>query len=174
MSASDIYDLEGVLENAAKVALNALGLTCFTTQDGPEFQKVRPRVEIKATINAGRNRFVTLKNGAVIDHTTVITPSEAFLLRRESAWSFRLEFAALTKADIAAHTAYRAEVRAALAQLAPNINTSAAVTRHVIQMGTDNGASPVMVAPEQGLMKTELSFDGTISINQGAWSALTT
>lgn len=174
MSASQIYDIEGILEAAAQAVLNALSLEAFTTRSDPEFQKVRPRVEIEATLGGGLGRFVPIKDGAVVTSPTAdVTPSELFFLRRESAWQVRLQFNIITEADITIHAEYRAKVRAALAQLWVSINAPATLPRHVLQLTKDNGSSPIMVQPEQGMMKTEITFDGSVSVVNGAWADLT-
>lgn len=173
MSASTIYDFEGVVESAAVAVFEGLGINAFTTQDTPDFQKARPRVEIKFTLGAGLNRFVSIKDGQVVTPATPdVTPSLVFFLRRESAWMFELEFDVLTAADIKAHAAYRAKVRAALGQFWVLMNDSPGMENHCIQMDSNSGNSPVLVAPEQGIMKTEIRFNGKISVQMDAWPKL--
>jgi hypothetical protein len=177
MSASEIYDFEGIVEPAAAAVLAGLNLTAFTTQGTPDFQKDRPRVEIKLTMGPGLSRFVIVINGVngLVDPSILagLTQQQIMSYRRESVWQFTLQFHLLTANDIAAHAAYRAQVRNVLAQFWSLINGVAPMTRHAIQMTSDNGSSPILVSPERGMMKTEMSFDGTISVQADAWSALT-
>jgi hypothetical protein len=173
VSAADIYDFEGIAETAAKNVLTGMEIKAFTTRDKPDFQKDRPRVEIKFTLGAGLQRFMPVVNGAMATPATPnVTPTVLFYLRRESAWGFRMQFDLLTRDDIGAHADYRAQVRGALAQLWQLINGTAPMTRHAIQLGKDNGSSPVLIAPESGIMKTEMSFDGSIAVQANAWPAL--
>ena len=178
MSVEQIYDFEGIVETAAQVVLKGMDLASYTTQDDPAFQKTRPRVEIKYTHGPGQGRFATIVNGTnlAIDPTpgSGMTPEQKFYARRESAWQFGIRFDLITSVDIGAHTKYRALVRNSLAQLWLTINGTDPMTRHSVQMSKDNGSSPVMVSPQDGMMKTEMSFDGTISIQADAWGALIT
>ena len=176
MSARDIYDFEGITETAAQQVLAGLQVTAATTQDAPKFQKARPRVEIKYTHGPGLGRFAVVINGVnlALDASAGLglSPAQLFYARRESAWQFRLQFNLLTAAQIEVHTSYRATVRSALAQFWWLINGVAPMTRHSVQLAKDNGSSPILIAPEEGLMKTEMSFDGTISVQADAWGAL--
>ena len=173
MSAKDIYDFEGISETAAKQVLASMEIQAFTTRDKPDFQRDRPRVEIKFTLGAGLQRFMPVVNGAIATPTTPnVSPTILFYCRRESAWGFRMQFDLLTGIDIEGHADYRAQVRSALAQLWQLVNGVPPMTRHCMQLLKDNGSSPVLVAPESGMMKTEMSFDGTISVQANAWGAL--
>lgn len=173
MSAKDLYDFEGILETAAQGVLQDLGLTAATTQDAPLFQKKRPRVEIVYKHGAGLGRFVVIIDGKMATPETAagLTPKERFYARRESAWLFSLKFQLLTAAQIAVHAEYRAEVRAALAQFWLLINGTR-LPRHTVQLTKDNGSSDVLVAPEEGIYRTDMSFEGAISIQADAWAAL--
>ena len=167
MSARDIYDFEGIVESAAQAVLSELNVTAATTQDAPTFKKIRPRVEIEVTLGPGLQRW------AVYPPATG-TGAQRYNARRESAWQFKIQFSLLTAADIKVHSDYRATVRAALAQLWLNINGVAPMTRHSVQMTKDSGSSPVMLSPEKDMMKTDIGFDGTISVQADAWPALET
>src|ERR1017187_9389800 len=174
MSARDVYDFDGAFETAAKSVLTGMQLKVFTTQDKPDFQKERPRIEIKFTLGAGLQRFVPIINGAIATPATPdVTPALLFFCRRESARAFNAQFDLITAADISSHADFRAQARNALAQLWQLIN-GAALPRHCVQLSRDGGSSPILIAPEQGMMKTEMSFGGTISIQQDAWPALLT
>lgn len=173
MSAKDLYDFEGIVEAAGKAVLEAQGLNAATTLEAPQFQKVRPRVEIRYTHGAGLNRFVAIVDGAVVTPETAagLTAAQLFYARRETAWQCGLEFRLLTAADMAVHSEYRAEVRAALAQFWLLIN-GGVLTRHKLELGQDKGSSGVLVAPEEGIYRTDMSFSGSISVQQDAWAAL--
>lgn len=173
MSVEQIYDIEGIVETAGKKVLEALGLKAFTTRDAPDFKKDRPRIELKLTLGQGCNRFTPIYEGQVVTAATPnMTPSLVFFCRRETAWYFKLQFVLLTRDNMEVHAAYRAAARNALAQFWLLINGAPPLTRHCIQMDRDNGSSEIEVSPEHGLMKTEMSFDGTVSIQADAWPAL--
>jgi hypothetical protein len=181
MSAALVYDFESIVETAAKAVLTSLETKSFTTTDKPDFQKDRPRVEIKFTLGADLQQFAVVLPDAdgnlvniAVDPTVAVGVSQQdlFYARRESAWAFNLRFDLLTGMDLAQHIEYRAEVRCALARFWRLINGAPGMTRHCVQLAKGGGGSPILVSPETGIMKTEMSFSGTISVQADAWSAL--
>lgn len=175
MSVADVYNLEGIIDASAQAVLQAapMNLTAATPLDAPKFQKNRPRVEIRSSIGEGLGRFVPVQNGAIITPGTPnFDPKSTFFFRRETAWSFRIQFDVITSTNIEEHEEYRSTVRNATAQLWSLINNVAPMVNHAVQLARDGGSSPMQVAPEEGLMKTEIFFDGNISIQAYAWAQL--
>lgn len=173
MSVADIYDLEKAVETAAKAVLVAAGLNAYTTQDTPNFEKDRPRVEIEFTQGAGLNRWVVIDpdTGAA---PTGMQPAELDLYRRESAWACSIIFSAITEADISQHAEYKVKVRNALASLWIKINEAAGMTRHAIRMTSDGGSSALQAATDKSFYLTDFTFNGKIAVQADAWPALVT
>lgn len=173
MSATDIYNLEGIINASAQAVLQSMNLIAATPLDAPMFQKERPRVEIKSSIGAGMGRFTPIQNGQIIPPSDPTNDSKStFFYRRETAWSFRIQFDVVTSTNIQEHESYLATVRNATAQLWVLINNVQPMVNHCVQLARDGGSSPMMEAPELGLLKTEIFFEGNISIQAYAWAQL--
>lgn len=173
MSVADIYDLEKAVETAAKTVLEAAGLKAYTTQDTPNFEKDRPRVEIEFTQGTGANRW-SLIDPATGAAPTGKTPTELDLYRRESAWNCTITFSAITEADITQHAEYKVKVRNALAALWLSINEATGMTRHYLRMTSDGGASQLQAATDKSFYLTDFTFNGKLSVQADAWPALVT
>jgi hypothetical protein len=179
MSVKDIYDFEGVVESAAQSVLQELGLTAATTLDLPQFQKDRPRVEIKFVLGRGNNRFVyidpTTGVNAAVDPSVAAgkTGKDLYTMRRESAWDFELYLYAISEFDIVKHIEYRTQVRA-VAAIFWTLMNMVKLTRHSIELNEDQGNSEPTVAPDKSYIKTQLRFSGKISVQADAWPALVT
>lgn len=101
--------------------------------------------------------------------------------RRESAWSMDIEFECFTDDDIAAHTAYRTQVRTVLAQLWTlinnfQVNNTSVMPNHALMLEADNGSNGTEVGLEgeqKDCMRTVLKFSGSLSIQAYAWAQLT-
>jgi hypothetical protein len=172
MSVAQIYDFEGAVEPAIKAVLVAMGLAAFTSQDEIDFQKDRPRVEVQFTLGAGQNRWVAI-NSATGLPVAALSPQETWNQRRESAWACTITFSAITAADIAEHSAYRAVIRNALATLWVRINeVNGLMTRHHLYMSSDGGNSSLQMAQDKAMFKTDFTFNGKISVQADAWPAL--
>jgi hypothetical protein len=174
MSVADIYDFEGQVEPAVKAVLVAMGLAAFTTQDEIDFTKDRPRVEVMFTLGAGQNRWAIINPETGLEPTGT-TAQDAWNYRRESAWACSITIQAITDADIAAHSIYRAKARNALAGLWVCINeVNDLMTRHFLTMSSDGGNSSIQMDQEHGMFKTDFHFNGKISVQADAWPALAT
>src|SRR5438094_36735 len=107
MSVESVYDFETVIPDAIKQVLVAAGLTAATLSDPPDFQKVRPRVEI------------------IYRHIGETTPKRPAIMadgktKRTSCFRGELKLHAITDADAPGklvHSRYRAQMRNVLATL---------------------------------------------------------
>ena len=176
MSLNAIYNFESAFETTAQSYLNGRGITAATTQDSPSFQKSRPRVELMFLKGSGMQRWAIVINGknAALDPTILsgIPQSQLYALRRESAWQFSCQFDVLTNADMVEHSTYRVQVRALLAQLWTVVNSS--LPYHSVELIRDAGDSEIKVSPQLGYYKTEMKFEGMISVQADAWLQLIT
>lgn len=157
MSASAIYDFEGSIETAAKAAFLAAGVTCYTTQDAPELQRSRPRVEVELVVGSGQ-----------LQRPMIAALGE----EREVAWGAQLRVDIITAADIAGHSQYRAEVRNICATLGDRLN-EVSLPSHRIAFVRDSGSTP-RIQPEAGYFVTTMLFDLTITVQADAWAQLNT
>ena len=172
----DIYDLENAAENACAMVVKSFSLNAFSSQDAPQFQKIRPRAEIFFQKGIGLSRFVVLDPATSLpwDGSAGSTPpsqAEMFYRRRESAWNCVIRFDLITEADITIHGKYRFQLRGILAVLWQMVN-GVYLTNHKLEMEQDGGDSPILVAPDKGYFKTSMTFRGKISVQANAWSAL--
>lgn len=161
MTLQDLYDIEGALERAIEPILTAKSLTVVTPQSDPKLQSLRPRVELMARRGPGLGRWQVLDIGDGSGATW-----------REQAWRVALMFSAITEAQIATHTAYRAAVLNAVYTVAAQINGAGLPYHKVQPQLRDEGASPLLKAAD-GYYRTDLNFSVDIAINGGAWTDLT-
>jgi hypothetical protein len=172
MGYSAIYDFESVVETAIKAVFTAASLTCVTSQDPPQLQTARPYVIAEFQLGNGEQRFV------VIDPATGLSPVAPTLplwkYRRESAWSCTIRFSLITDADIAAHGAFRAQVRGLLGQLGLAINDSTILPHHYLEITREGGSGSLMAHATEGYFRTDMTYSGKISVQADAWTALVT
>ena len=121
MSVAQIYDFEAAVEGGVAAALEAAGMTCYTSQDALTQQRARPRCEVSFTLGAGNNRFVAVDDTGAT--TSVSEPMWNY--RRESAWDCTITISVITEALMSAHTAYRCKVRHAMASVWRTMNGTA-------------------------------------------------
>lgn len=124
-----------------------------------DFQKDRPRVEIFATLGAGKQQFIPHPQYPDVECETL--------------WDITIAFNALTRADMMVHDAYRTMVRYLTHSARGVINGVGGMENHYLGTITDGGTSPVEV-PEQGIFRTILSINSMISVQANAWALLTT
>lgn len=162
MTATDIYDFEGVFENAFVAALTAQGFTnVYTVIDALEFQQIRPRLEVKFDAGSGRNPLWllpdstgTLRNAFYVGNTLYIDVITATSAPAKQA-----------------HAAYRASVRSALSIEIQTVinNVNGLLTNHKLQM-IKQGSPSYAISPEDGYQKTRFSFDVEFSIQSDSLS----
>jgi len=156
-AADDIYAFEQIFEDAAKALFAAQAINAFTSQDAPDFQKDRPRVEITFTPGAGQGRFIQI-NG---EH-------------RETAWKGQYLFRVVTDASAEVHNSFRSNVRAIVHGSLRSIAGTAPMIRHMLQpFYMDGGTSP-SYSPQDGVYESQMTFDINFSVQADAWAALTT
>ena len=161
MPASDLYDFEVIVPVAVKGLLNAAGLNAWTIADTPDFQKVRPRVEV------------------TYQHTGETSPRRAVKLddgfKRAEAFNGELKLHAITDADDpgkTAHSLYRATVRAFCATLGDLLNDGA-LPYHKLQW-CEAGNEQTGVRTQDGYQQTTFPFKILISVQHDAWAQLST
>ena len=179
MAISDIYAMEQIVEPALASILGTItagGIQAFSSQDPTQFQKIIPRVEIQFNVGAGQNRFVIVdpSSGAYPTDPPAVAALQGNQLmnryRRESAWACSCQFALITAANITDHNAYRAMVRASLASL--NVFVNEALPRHELVFTGDGGNTPMQMSEDKAYFKTDFVFNGKISVQADAWTAL--
>lgn len=165
-----VYDFESVLERTLQTLFNNELITSFTCQDFGamkddgkgnqvpviDFQKDRPRVEILFTAGAGQGQFRPL----TVDGVEV--PVETSFKGQ-----YRLDI--VTAADIKIHAAYRTLIRYLLHTQLLSVNGVDPMTLHRIhRFQMDAGTSPTY-KPDEGTLRTILTFDIDFSIQDDAW-----
>ena len=161
MSAAALYDFEVLVPAAVKTLAVAAGLNTWTISDTPDFQKIRPRVEIVYQHNGETSprRVVKLDDG----------------FKRAEAFQGELKLHAITDADDpgkTVHSAYRAAVRAFCATLGDLLNEGY-LPHHKIQW-CQSGQEQTGVRTQDGYQQTTFPFKILISIQHDAWAQLTT
>lgn len=152
----DIYNIEGVLEEAFAAVLRARALTVSIVADEAKFQKVRPRAELVAMLQGGQNRPYAEGEPQ--------RPNVGHL--REQAYRVQL------KADVIADTLenariYICTIRRRFDKIADEIT----LTRHYIHSCRNAGSTPAH-KPEDGYYRSTMLFDLDVSIQQDAWAEL--
>ena len=163
---SDIYNIETTIEENIATSARANGFdNTFTRKNGADdFQKIRPRLEIKATIGQHNGHFALCPDGN----------------ERHDQSSFTVEAQIVTEPQNDSdsnilHGLYRAKVRDFLATLAqatwadttnwPTLAIAEALTEN----RTDNTPKP-----QDGLEYSLASFSGVIAVRFEAWAAVLT
>lgn len=169
MADIDIFDFETILPAACKQALldagdltvlgQSLPMNVWIISDPPEFQKLRPRVEIvyRSSGESNPRRIVFLPDGT----------------KRGSAFNGELKIHAITDADVpgkAFHAAYRAAVRERLARLQDSVN-GVTLLLHKIQW-LEPGNEQTGIRTADGYQQTTFPFQVMLSIQADAWAQL--
>jgi hypothetical protein len=171
VSVAQIYDFEAAVEGGVSAALEAAGLTCYTSQDALVQQKTRPRCEVSFALGTGNQRFV------IVDPSTGAAPagvadSDLWKYRRESAWDCTITISVITEATMAAHTAYRCALRNVMAAVWIAMNGTAPMTRHCYYHVRDAGSTALMMDQDRGFFRTDFTYHGKVSVQADAWAAL--
>ena len=168
MSATAIYDFEGVLEGATVASLTAAGITAFSSQDDQVQQKERPYVAVSVALGAGNQQFLQ------VDPATGLPPAEPhWKYRRERSWDVTVTLCLITNPTIAEHTAARCKLRNVMASLWLTINGTAPMTRHQFEWKRDGGSTALQMSQDRDHYRTDFTFYGIISVQADAWTALT-
>lgn len=151
-TAQQVYDFERVFETACKAVFSAAEVKAFTTQDSPDFQRDRPRVEITFTPGAGHGRYVLISG-----------------VQRETAWAGQYRLSVITAAEITIHSVFRSQVRSIMHGIDDFINAVEPMLRHKLQpFFRDGGTTPTMQAQE-GVYRSDMIFDVNFSLQAYAW-----
>jgi hypothetical protein len=167
MSASDVYDFEFVIEMGAFsiLTVDPWNLDVYTSTMHPDFEKDRPRVELKYLHGAGRNIFLFPEMPAGL------AQPDQNRYRRETTWDGRLMVDLVTAADPKVHAQYRATVRAALAALLQNFNDQ--LNWHKVQATYDVGTSSVELNQDEGFYRTQMVLAIVMSLQANAFEQIT-
>jgi len=142
-----------------KTVLVGLDLAAFTIEDDPEFQKVRPRVEI-----------VYKHIGEASPQRLAILPDQT---KRVSCFRGELKLHAISDSDAPgklAHSTYRAMVRNGIAALQESVNGTQLLLHKIQFVVTGNEETGVRTA--DNFQQTTFPFTIDVSIQQDAWSQL--
>jgi len=159
MAAADIYNFEVIIPRAVATVLEGLDLSAFTIEDNPEFQKLRPRVEI-----------VYRHIGEASPQRLAILPDQT---RRVSCFRGELKLHAISDADAPGklvHSTYRAMVRNGIAALRESVNGTQLLLHKIQFVVTGNEETGVRTA--DGFQQTTFPFTIDVSIQQDAWTTL--
>lgn len=162
MTAQEIYDFEGVFENAFVLALEGQGFpNVYSVIDALEFQQIRPRIEVKFDVGTERNPLWLLPDSTGTN--------------RSSFWvgnTLYIDIITATSAPAKeAHGVFRASVRAALSLAIQNVvnNVDGLLTNHKLQMIYQSSQS-YAISPQDGYQKTRFSFNVEFSIQADSLS----
>lgn len=159
MAAEDIYNFESIIPAAVKTVLEERGLTVFTLDDSPTFQKVRPRVEVvwRTIGEATPKRLAKLPDDSM----------------RTSCFRGELKLHCITDADDAGkrdHGTYRARIRDGVASLQSGANATL-LTFHSIQFVV-SGNEETGIRVQDGYEQTTFPYQVDVSIMPTAWSSI--
>ena len=162
MTPAELYNYFTPLEAAIVSVLEAQEFTVWTPSTDPAFQKERPRVE--AVIMPGAAMGFLLPDSARVCRS-------GFL--REKARNASLHLLAITSAEIQIHRAYVARLLYAVDTLGFDMNETALMPYHAVQMVKCNGGG-MNHNPEDGSFETTLTCDVHFGIKESAWADLET
>lgn len=153
---SNIYDFSGQIEPAIKAVFTDAEVKAFTAQEAPQFQKERPRVEVVFVKGQGRGQWFRV-------------PGET--APRETAWQGALNLAAISSPDIATHNAFCVKIRNIMATIGQQINGNT-LPFHKIQNFFVSGGETPSYTVEDGVYRTDISYNVEVSVQNNAWMAL--
>jgi len=156
---TDIYDVEGAIEAAAK-ALFPDQVKVYTPGGDVELQKVRPRFEVIAVLGAWTGKRLTAAVGA----TTLVQT-------RECAWEFKLQVEVITESAIKVHREYVAKGRAIMARFCPAVNGVSLLNHQIMHPVATLSSSPTYKDAD-GFYRTTLTYSGKVSVQNDKWDAL--
>lgn len=161
MSETDtIYRLRTGIEEAVRLSLESQEFSVFTRSNAPaEFQKVRPRLEIKAMIGAATGRRVVLPNGTM----------------KFDAWHFQLALQVVTapqsaEANNQLHEQMLARARfvcSSIAQVSWN-DFENFPNLYIAEPLKDSGTDSVLHS-EDGVEYSTLGYEGIVCVRNTAW-----
>ncbi len=154
----DIYDLEGVLEEALATVLRTFDLV-ISTPNSTEFQKERPRIEITAQETGGAGR--------PLPEVGKVHPAIGQL--RETGWSMQVKLELITGVDLATHRALRAKLRNKMAKICIPLND--AMPNHLVHSCKNAGSAPIY-KPEDGVYQSTHIYNLDIQATPAAFTAL--
>lgn len=154
----EIYDLEGVVEEAVKAVIETHSLSVFTPQTTADFQKVRPRVELSALVQGGAGQL-HCEIGAGDQRAA---PGHM----RECAWRMQLKVEAVASTFVELRT-IRAKLRNIFSKIAEGIT----LTRHYLQSCRDAGSIPAYKG-DDGQFRAAQLYDIDLSVQSDSWAEL--
>jgi hypothetical protein len=155
----DIYDFEGVGEDAFEADLNAVELVVVTSGTDPEFQRDRSRVEVY--MKPGK-WLGTLKPALGV--------ASAPGSMRETSFDGHIRVTLITRADMEVHKNFRAAVRNRMSNCVPRLNKTL-LTRHKLH-SVETAGTEHDYASNEGRFESDLLFNVKFSIQDDALAAL--
>lgn len=154
-----IYSLRPALEENISNAFTTLGLKAYTRLSSVDFQKVRPRVEVKITVGDHNGHKFNCPDGQ----------------QRYDQWAIALALQAVTEIPAKAednllHELYVAQLRAYCSTLAQSswndlVNFPYhAIAEPLMETGTTNS-----LKSDDGLEFSILSLRGVVGVRKDAW-----
>lgn len=152
---TDIYSFEQIFEDALKAVFTAREVKAFTSQDTPDFQKDRPRVEVVFIPGPSQGQYKTVGGNF-----------------RQTSWKGQFQLRLVTEASAQVHNAFRAVIRSIMHGVGAAINETPPMDKHKLQpFFADAGTSP-RYQPEEGTYETNMIFECDFSVQNSAWAAL--
>jgi hypothetical protein len=158
MAAEDLYDFEVLIPRAVKDIFTGRGITAYTIEDAPEFQKTRPRVEVTFSIKGSSSPRKVLPDGSM----------------RSSAFRGDLLIIAIAGSDATAavaHSALRANIRDVAAGLPRDLSDGSALPHHRVNF-INAGNEETGRHSEHDYTLTRFTFPVDVAIQDDAWAFL--
>lgn len=173
----ELFDIETPLEESFKALLTAAAMDAFTRKNAftsgdvdeqglpiPAFQKIRPRVEIRAQLLGPSPQA----------HYHLLEPDETHIDMFRFAVVFQVVDECIAKpADNTAHPLHRARVRWTVSCPERKITTDTMPFHEIALRSFRPTGSELSIRDEQGCEFSMLRYEGDIFILPDAWPAVT-
>ena len=154
----DIYDDSGAIENALLMVMGTLpsgtpapdGCNIYSSQNDPETQRSRPRIEFTFSPGAGQRRFAPPMNDLTL------RPAPGAL--QDCAFKGQLRVEIVTEPAAKIHSAYRVFVRRLFATIVPLLNDGKKLPLGMIDSISFGGMTPSYKA-EDGVYTSIALYD---------------
>lgn len=157
-----VYDFEGVLEEAFAAVFMANELVTRSSEDDPEFQTERPRIEVFV--------FVGESVGPLFPHAEgklVVGNDKGSEQQYDASCQIRV----ITEPDKLIHRAMRSTVRFICRTMVNRINYTY-LPYHSVDMFKSSGTSYDFKPQEDGYYMSILTYQFKFSIQANAWALL--
>lgn len=151
----EIYDLESPLEEAIKVALDALGFATFTRTNAPTLSHEIERVEVVAKLGQATGH---LRTSPAVGGGIVAVPDQ---------WQCQLALQLITRADEG--STYHVTRRATLRNSAAGLSRSISLPFHCIAGLLYDAGTSHTLKPTDGFEFSTLSYNFVLGVKPDAW-----